>query len=202
MSANCKVVYEEVAKLHASGIDQGFLPSLGVSFLALLYEAIDSSDDAILLVEYGHGSVVGFVSGAPSLRPIYKALLRRPIRLISTLWPVLLSPVKLWRILELMVYAFWSFDEKTESASPALPDFELISISVSLDERRSGVALRLYEGLKKAAAEKGFDAFKIIVGDELDGAHKFYTRMGAVPIRKTSVHGDAASIIYVQQLSS
>ena len=165
MLTNCKVVYEEVAKLHASGIDQGFLSSLGVSFLALLYEAIDSSDDAILLVEYGQGSVLGFVSGAPSLRPIYKALLRRPIRLISTLWPVLLSPVKLWRILELMVYAFWSFDEQTESASPALPDFELISISVSLDERRSGVALRLYEGLKKAAAERGFDGFKIIVGD-------------------------------------
>lgn len=200
MLTNCKVVYEDVAKLHASGIDQGFLSSLGVSFLALLYESIDSSDDAILLVEYGHGSVVGFVSGAPSLRPIYKALLRRPGRLISTLWPVLLSPVKLWRILELMRHAFWSLGKKTDSASAALPDFELISISVSLDERRSGVALRLYEGLKEAATERGFDSFKIIVGDELDGAHKFYSRMGAVPVSKTAVHGTATSTVYLQKL--
>lgn len=194
------MVYEEVAILHATGINQGFLSSLGVSFLALLYEAIDSSDDAILLIEYGHGRAVGFVSGAPSLGPIYKALLRRPIRLISALWPVLISPVKLWRILELTIHAFWPFGKKPESGTPVLPKFELISISVSLNERRSGVALRLYQALKEAAAERGFDAFKIVVGEQLNSAHKFYTRMGAVPVGKTAVHGNAASIIYVQEI--
>lgn len=195
-----KSVYNEVATLHSTGINQGFLSSLGVGFLALLYEAIDSSDDAILLVEYGHGRVVGFVSGAPSLGPIYKALLRRPVRLISTLWPVLLSPVKLWRILELTMHTLCAFDKKPELVSLALPKFELISISVSLEERRSGVAFRLYEGLKKAAAERGFDAFKIVVGEQLDSAHKFYTRMGALPVSKIAVHGNAGSIIYVQEL--
>ena len=200
MLTSRKVVYNEVAELHATGINQGFLSSLGVDFLTLLYEAIDSSHDAVLLVEYGHGRVVGFVSGAASLGPIYKALLRRPVRLISTLWPVLLSPVKLWRILELMIYTLWSFDKKPESALPVLPKFELISISVSLDQRRSGIALRLYEGLKEAAAERGFDAFKIVVGEQLDSAHKFYTRMGAVPVSKIAVHGNATSIIYVQGL--
>ena len=81
MLTSHKVVYNEVAELHATGINQGFLSSLGVDFLALLYEAIDSSDDAILLVEYGRGRVVGFVSGATSLRPIYKALLKAPRKL-------------------------------------------------------------------------------------------------------------------------
>lgn len=200
MPTSYKVVYKEVAELHATGINQGFLSSLGVDFLALLYEAIDSSDDAILLVEYGRGGVVGFVSGATSLGLIYKALLRRPVRLISTLWPVLLSPVKLWRILELMMHTLWHFDNEPEPASTTLPKFELISISVSLDERRSGVALRLYEALKVAAAERGFDAFKIVVGKQLDSAHKFYTRMGATPVSQTAVHGNDASIVYVQEI--
>ena len=200
MQASHKVVYNEVAELHATGINQGFLSSLGVDFLALLYEAIDSSDDAILLVEYGRGRVVGFVSGATSLGPIYKALLKRPVRLISTLWPVLLSPVKLWRILELMMHALWYLDAKSESASTTLPKFELISISVSLDARRSGVALRLYEALKEAAAERGFDAFKIVVGEQLHSAHKFYIRAGAMPVSKTAVHGNDISIIYVQEI--
>jgi GNAT superfamily N-acetyltransferase len=200
MLTSYKTVYKEVAALHATGINEGFLSSLGVGFLTLLYEAIDLSEDAILVVEHGHGRVIGFVSGAPSLVPIYKALLRRPVRLISTLWPVLLSPVKLWRILELVMHTLWSFDKKSQSSSPALPKFELISISVSLDERRSGVARRLYEGLKEASAERGFDAFKILVGDQLDSAHKFYTRMGAVPVSKTAVHGNATSTIYVQEL--
>ena len=200
MLTSHKVVYNEVAELHATGINQGFLSSLGVGFLALLYEAIDSSDDAVLLVEYGRGRVIGFVSGATSLGPIYKALLKRPIRLISTLWPVLLSPLKLWRILELMMHTLWYFHGKSESASTTLPKFELISISVSLDERRSGVALRLYEALKEAAAERGFDAFKIVVGEQLDSAHKFYTQMGATPVSQTAVHGSDASIIYVQEI--
>ena len=200
MLSSQKALYLEVAELHANGIDQGFLPSLGLRFLALLYEAIDLSEEAILLVEYGDGRVAGFVSASTSLWPIYRALLGRPFRLILTLWPVLLNPVKLWRTLELVMLTAWPSDKKSESSSCALPTFELISISVSLDERRSGVAKRLYEGLKKEASERGCDAFKIIVGEQLDGAHKFYSRMGAVPVGKTSVHGSATSVIYVQEL--
>lgn len=200
MLASSSAVHREVAKLHATGIDQGFLSSLGTEFLSLLYEAIDSSDDAVLLIECSHGRVIGFVSGAPSLRPIYKALLRKPLRLISTLGPVMLNPVKLWRILELVAHTLRSSDKKSEPASAELPRFELISIAVSLDDRRSGVAFRLYQGLKEAAMDGGFDAFKIVVGEKLDSAHKFYVRMGAIPVATTLVHGKAKSIVYVQEL--
>jgi GNAT superfamily N-acetyltransferase len=171
-----------------------------VNFLALLYEAIDLSEDAVLIVEFGQGSVQGFVSGATSLAPIYKTLLRRPISLISTLWPILLSPIKLWRVLELLTHTFRRSHKEPESTARKLPAFELISIAVSPSARGTGVALRLYEGLKEAAKERGFDAFKIIVGEQLGGSQRFYTRMGAVLVGKTSVHGNAVSIIYVQVL--
>ena len=200
MWVNRKAIYREVAELHATGINQGFLPSLGLNFLALLYEAIDSAESSVLLIECDQDRVLGFVSGAISLVPIYKALLKKPVTLIATLLPVLLEPSKVWRILELITHTLRSFRKKSEEASFLLPKFELISISVSPDARRSGVAHRLYDGLKEAAKARGFEAFQITVGEGLDGAHKFYTRMGAVPVSKISVHGDEISVVYVQEL--
>ena len=198
MTLKSKSTYSEVAALHARSIDRGFLPSLGEGFLALLYEAIDSSEDAILIVEHSEGRVYGFVAGASSLGDIYKSLLRRPIRLILTLCPVILSPKKVWRIIELLIHTLWSAQKCSELGESALPSFELISISVSRNMRRSGVAHRLYDRLKEAAKSRGFDSFKIIVGEELVGAHKFYTRMGALPVCETSVHGGKVSLVYIQ----
>ena len=42
--------YRSVAELHAANIDQGFLSSLGVAFLSLMYRAIDEVDESILVV--------------------------------------------------------------------------------------------------------------------------------------------------------
>ena len=198
MTIKSQAMYSEVAALHASSMDRGFLPSLGEGFLALLYEAIDSSEDAILIVEYSEGRVQGFVAGASSLGDIYKSLLRRPIRLILTLCPLILNLRKVWRIIELLKHTLWSAQQSSELGESTLPPFELISISVSPTMRRSGVAHRLYDKLKEAGRSRGFDSFKIIVGEELTGAHKFYTRMGALPVSETSVHGGKVSLVYVQ----
>ena len=36
-------VYRQIAELHCSAIDQGFLAELGPAFLTLLYKALDQS---------------------------------------------------------------------------------------------------------------------------------------------------------------
>ena len=43
--------YRAVASLHCDHINQGFLATLGVPFLTLLYEAIDRDSESVLLVE-------------------------------------------------------------------------------------------------------------------------------------------------------
>lgn len=187
-------VYRQVARLHAEGIHQGFLSTLGERFLALLYEAMDTAPASVLLTHVEEGQVVGFVSGSHGLGPVYRALLRRPLRLAGALWPVLLAPAKLWRVLEILRHSAGS------EATRDLPTAELVSIVVAPDWRGRQVAERLYDALAAHFAAEGTAAFRIVVGEALAPAHRFYRRMGAVPAAEVTVHGGARSVVYVHQI--
>ena len=76
-------VYRALAQLHFKYLNKGFLSSLGIPFLTLLYEAIDANKESILIVEKVNGKVIGFVSGTNGLGPIYKQLLFRLHRLAT-----------------------------------------------------------------------------------------------------------------------
>lgn len=193
---NARQYYLEVARLHVEGINQGFLPTLGEKFLALLYESLDEASDAILITESKDGRVIGFVSGASCLRPIYKHMLLKCGRLAVALTPILLEPTKILRILKLIAYSF--SNSRISSCGKPLPDFELLSISVARDERNAGVAQRLYERLIEYTTEHNIRGFKIVVGEDLGDAHRFYLRMGATPVPGVLIHGHQKSQVYVQ----
>ena len=57
-------IHRQVAALHAANIDQGFLATLGVPFLALMYRAIDEAADSVLLVEERDGRVIDLSADA------------------------------------------------------------------------------------------------------------------------------------------
>ena len=63
--------YRAIAKLHCDHINQGFLATLGIPFLTLLYESIDKDSESVLLVERVDTGIIGFVSGACGLGRIY-----------------------------------------------------------------------------------------------------------------------------------
>jgi ribosomal protein S18 acetylase RimI-like enzyme len=183
--------YRQVARLHASNIDQGFLSTLGTPFLALLYEAIDAEDSSVLLVAREGPKVVGFVAGALGMRPIYAQLLRRFPRLALALLPAMLSPRKLRRIAELV------FVGKKAQLMPGLPDAELLSIAVDPAYRGQGHAARLYQELAAQFGARGLSRFRIVVGSSLGPAHKFYVRQGARPVGEFEVHAGQRSVMYV-----
>ena len=185
-------IYRQVAELHASAIDQGFLSQLGPRFLELLYEAIDASDSSVLLVETRNGRLCGFASGGTGIGPVYRRLLRRLPALIAALWPVMFSPRKLRRIAELLRHS-------RQPCPAGLPQAELYSIAVAPAFRGSGVAERLYTALRQAFAEREVAAFRIVVGDSLAPARAFYLRMGAVPRTTVQVHQGAASTVFVDE---
>lgn len=187
--------YRQVAALHASCIDQGFLGKLGTGFLALLYEAIDGTADAVLLVESAGEEIVGFVAGTQGgLGPIYRRLLRRPLRLAWALRGVLVSPRKIRRILEVLRHGAAS------QRGAQLPDAELLSIAVAPPWRGRGISERLYRRLLAHFADRQAGGICIIVGDALETAHRFYRRMGAMAVAQTQVHGGVSSTVYVQRL--
>ena len=85
-------LHRQVAEVHIGNIDQGFLATLGVSFLSLMYRAIDEARDCVLLVEERDDRVIGFVSGGIGMGSIYKGMLRYPFRLAFSLLPSVLHP--------------------------------------------------------------------------------------------------------------
>lgn len=191
---NNPFVYRQIAELHATAIDQGFLSQLGPRFLTLLYEAIDQSPTSILIVEMEGEYVKGFVSGGTGLAPIFRHLLGRLPALVMALWPVALSPRELFRIAEILMYNF-------QTKEDTFPKVELYSIAVSPQFRGSGTAVRLYNSLREALAKRGLSEFKIIVGETLLPAQAFYTKMGAVPVGKVTLHGSATSTVFVDSLN-
>ena len=187
--------YKAVASLHCDHINQGFLATLGVPFLTLLYEAIDKDSESVLLVERVDRSIVGFVTGARGLGPVYKQLLLKPFRLIYSLKSCLLSPSKIFKIIEILLIS------KDNNISPDLPKQELLSIVVNPAYQGGGHAENLFKALCAYFKAKGVDSFSIVVGSNLDRAHAFYKKMGCIPVQEIQVHKGSNSIIYLKNLS-
>jgi ribosomal protein S18 acetylase RimI-like enzyme len=185
-----------IARLHASNIDQGSLSSLGLPFLTLPYESIDANESSVLLLARHEGTVVGFVTGAEGMGSIYRELLRRWPRLTLALLPALLSPRKIWKMFEVL------FLGQKEHPLPNLPHAELLSIAVDPSHRSQGHAAALYAELVQHFRERRVDGFRIVVGDSLAAAHKFYQRMGATPVGRIEVHKGQASVMYLHRLAA
>lgn len=184
--------YRQVAVLHAANIDQGFLATLGVPFLALMYRALDEAEESVLLTEEQGGRVVGFVSGGEGMGAIYRRMLRYPVRLGLSLLPSLVRPKRLKRILEILRYGGGA------STGQDLPHAELLSIAVDASVRGTGISERLYRRLQAHFSGRGVGAFRIVVGDSLAPAHRYYQKMGAKPVGRIEVHAGEGSVVYVQ----
>ena len=187
--------YNVIARLHCDHINQGFLATLGVPFLTLLYEAIDEDRESVLLVERVDRSIVGFVTGTRGLARIYKQLLLKPFRLIYSLKSCILSPSKMYKIIEILLIS------KHSDVSSELPKEELLSIVVNPIYQGGGHAENLFNALCSHFIEEGASSFNIVVGSDLDRAHAFYTKMGSTPVKEIEVHKGAVSVVYVKELS-
>lgn len=193
-------MYERVAQLHVSNLDQGFLATLGIRFLALMYQAIDESPVGVLIVAHVSGDgIVGFVSAGGGMKGVYRHMLRHWWRLGTSLLPVLVSPRKIWRIVEILRYGQQT-PGAPASITGSLPKIELYSIAVDAAHRGKGYAELLYRGVEQHFRSRGEPAFKIVVGSALTAAHRFYQRMGARVATQMEVHSGEVSAVYVQTL--
>jgi len=189
------VVYQKVAQLHCEHINEGFLATLGPSFLTLLYEAIDKDKSSVLIAKEVDGDVVGFVSGAASLRPIYKQLLYRPFSLFVALTSCFFSVSKLSKIIEIL------FIGKNNPILTGLPRHELLTIVVDPSCQGQGHAEDLFTSLCYYFKAVNVTNFKIVVGGDLARAHAFYLKMGCTVAGEIEVHKGKDSLVYVKQCS-
>lgn len=192
--ANRKDLYHAVARIHAECINQGFLASLGERFLSLLYESIDAESSSVLLVKQEDGEVLGFVAGGCGMGAVYRQMLRRWPRLLIALSSVVFNPMSLWRIIEIIWFS------RRGKPVPECPKAELFSIAVQNDARGRGIAEFLYRDLAHWFSGRGEKSFCIVVGEKLTPAHRFYRRIGAIPMAEINVHKDSVSVLYRQDL--
>lgn len=186
--------YRAVAELHCDYINQGFLATLGVPFLTLLYEAIDKDSESVLLVERVDSIVVGFITGTRGLGRIYRQLLLKPLRLIYSLKSCFLSPAKMYKIIEILSIG------KDDNASIDLPEEELLSIVVNTAYQGGGHAENLFKALCAHFRAEGATNFRIVVGSNLERAHTFYTKMGSIAVKEMQVHKGTNSLVYVKEI--
>ena len=187
--------YRQVANLHIAALKDGFLRDLGEDFLTVMYECISECPTAFLQIEKKEGVVIGFITGTASMYQVYRLMLKKRSRFWLAIFPSLISFRRLKGIAEIFLYSL-----KRESKTD-LPLFELLSLAVSENERGAGISDRLYSGLTEFCRDRGIDSFKIVVGEELVSAHRFYLRMGAKPVSKVEIHGNVGSTVYVYKIS-
>ncbi|HYU58047.1 MAG TPA: GNAT family N-acetyltransferase [Actinomycetota bacterium] len=181
-----------MARLHARGIHEGFLATLGEPFLTLLYEAMASSDRAVLLVaRTGTGAVAGFVAGAAHPGAFYREfLLRRGVRAAARLAPRAVRPQVARRI--------WETLRHLGAEGGGGP--ELLSIAVGDRGRRSGTGTALARGLEDALGAGGASRLVVVVAERNAPARAFYERLGFRPARTLEVHRGERSIRYEKPL--
>lgn len=187
--------YESAAKLHLKYINKGFLPSLGLSFLVLLYEAIDKNEKSVLIIKKINGKVVGFVSGSEGMKPIYlQLILNRLPSLVWALLPALFSITKVYKILEILLIS-------SKSKLPSsLPHQELLTIVVDPDYQGMGHADELFNSLCSYFSKANVKGFRIVVGETLFRAHAFYKKLGSKVVGEIEVHKGINSIVYLKKI--
>tara|TARA_B110000008_G_C16921940_1_gene545110 strand:- start:398 stop:988 length:591 start_codon:yes stop_codon:yes gene_type:complete len=192
---NSSHLYRKVAQLHCDQINQGFLATLGPSFLTLLYEAIDKDESSVLIAKKVDGEIIGFISGGASLRPIFKQLLHRPFSLFLVLISCVFSISKLKKIIEILLIG------KKNPILTGLPQHELFTIAVNPLFQGNGCAHDLFDSLCNYFKEINVTNFKIVVGSDLARPHSFYLKMGCIVAGEIEVHKGKKSMVYIKKCS-
>ncbi len=185
-------IYLDVAKLHYHTLKTGFLPTLGINFLALMYQCIDEANFSILITKYKNSKLIGFVSGSLGSSGLYKLMLNHPLTLIITLAPVIFNFRKIKKIIN--IFKHISSKERKKYPKP-----ELLSICVHPDHQGKGIGIELYHKLSQYFKSLSKSEFIIVVGQSLQ-ANSFYKNQGAEIIGELKVHPDVKSNIFIQRL--
>lgn len=183
-----------LARLHAEGMPDAFLPHLGPRFMKVLYETLSEEGDAVVLVADDGAGVVGFAAGVVSVPSFYKRFLKRKgARAALAAAPRLMRPSVARRSWETARYPNGAGD---------YPSAELLSIAVDGEVRSGGLGRRLASGVIDGLAAKGAGRVKVIVGAENQGANRFYDSVGFHAAGTISVHRGEDSNVWVIACSS
>jgi glycosyltransferase involved in cell wall biosynthesis len=187
-----------MARLHADGMPDAFLPTLGQRFLARLYRALVTDPEAVALVAEGVDGVVGFAAGVTSVGGFYRRFARGhgPAAALAAA-PRLVRPGVARRLLETVRYP-----AAEVAGNGHLPDAELLSIAVAPAFRAGGTGRALADGVLAGLAGRGVDDIKVVVGAANQGANRFYAKVGFTEAGQLTVHQGTPSNVWIRSCRS
>ncbi|MCP6726782.1 MAG: GNAT family N-acetyltransferase [Patescibacteria group bacterium] len=187
-----KTEVQDIARIHKEEIQTGFLSSLPLAFLQTLYEQIIASDSAFCVIATKEDKVVGFVAGVTNLRSFYLYFLFHALfSAVYILVPTIFSLHRIKNMFESVAYPAKTHD---------LPTAELLTIAVRKEFQGTGVANKMLKVFIQEMRGKGVKVFKVLVGEMLTPAIKFYEKSGFEYVTHMNVHGDKRSLIYVYSI--
>jgi glycosyltransferase involved in cell wall biosynthesis/ribosomal protein S18 acetylase RimI-like enzyme len=191
-----------MARLHADGMPEAFLPTLGPRFLARLYRALATDPEAVALVAEGVDGVVGFAAGVPSVGGFYRRFARAhgPAAALAAA-PRLARPTVARRLLETVRYPAQEAGVDGDGDG-RLPDAELLSIAVAPGFRAGGTGRALADGVLTGLAGRGVDDIKVVVGAANQGANRFYAKVGFREAGQLTVHQGTPSNVWIRSCRS
>ncbi|OGZ27127.1 MAG: hypothetical protein A2365_00455 [Candidatus Nealsonbacteria bacterium RIFOXYB1_FULL_40_15] len=175
-----------VSEIHLNQIKDGFLTELGPEFLRIFYSAI--SQKAVLIVAEENGKIIGFVSGCLILKDFYRFFIKKHIFKLAVI--LLFKLKKARKICETAKYS-------SSKENSGLPEAELLSIAVLPEFQGKCVSKELLQSFVSELKKREVKAFKVMVGEKLERANRFYIKNGFIFHSKGLAHKDSPSNIYV-----
>ncbi len=185
-----------IAKLHAETLSSSFLASLGLKFLNSLYGFLITQENVWVYEE--NNEILGFVSFSQNSSGMMKRfLINCPVCLFSMAVKTLIQPSLVKRLVETFRAPFKS---QKGYGTIGLPSGELLSISVSSDYQSKGIGGHLLQVLEGYLQQNKISGYKVVAGEELIGANKFYLKNDFVLASKIRIHGDKLSNVYIKEI--
>ncbi|MCB0804372.1 MAG: GNAT family N-acetyltransferase [Bacteroidales bacterium] len=182
---------KSVAGLHKEAINKGFLSTLPLRFLQLLYRYLITNE--IVFVYANKNEIYGYISCA--LQP--DGLLKRFVTthfLSATLqlFPVLFRLRTIKKILET--------GRATHNKS-AMHVPEILSVAVSKEYRLLKIGQLLLIELENSLTHKQFTHVKVVAGKSLEAANRFYQNNGFIKVDEMIIHDDELSYVYLKKIN-
>ena len=198
--AQSAVQFDVAAQLHEAGITEGFLSTLGTSFLGSLYKGVAAADNSGVLVAVEASEVLGFISYSRDVKACYKSVLK-------SRWPTLtvaMIPNALKPSFYKMVFETLSYPKQhhgTDQQQASAPDMEelrpeLLSMAVGENSRGKGVGKLLVAAVDTEMRCMDLPGYYVVTHAIDERSNGFYQGRGFVGIRQYQSHGKPMSEYY------
>lgn len=182
----------KIALLHMSGIQSGFLTSLGQSFLTKLYIAAATSPFCFGYAAIKDHDLLGYVIFSEDLGKLYRCFLK------TQWWQLLLvlTPTLNWKKIKGIMENFF-YPSRIRKLN--LPKACILSSVVAEHARNQKIAERIIMRGLDECRQRGINRVRVLTSHKNDAANALYIKCGFEHFCDTNNHG-VPSYFYVVDL--